>query len=54
MYDPCIGGCDLIQGVYPTYQYALDHNEILGLDVDSLKKMGKISKDCGLTDVSFT
>ena len=54
MYDPCIGDCGLVQGEYPTYQYAKENNAILNFDDTTLAKMEKISEDCGYEAVSHS
>ena len=53
MYDPCIGDCYLVQGLYPTYQWALSTNEILGLDQETMAGLKKNSTDCGYEAVSI-
>ena len=53
MYDPCIGDCYLVQGLYPLYQFALSTNEILGLDQETMAGLKKNSTDCGYEAVSF-
>jgi len=55
MYDPCIGDCGLVQNFYPTYQFALNNNEILNLNQSTIAEMERISSDpkCGMTEVSL-
>ena len=47
MYDPCIGDCSVVQQLYPSYQFALGNNEILGLDQETMAKLKKYSTECG-------
>ena len=50
VYDPCIGSFVLVGQEIPTYPFVMAHQEILGLEQDTLDKMEKMHNQCGYAD----
>jgi carboxypeptidase D len=50
VYDPCIGSFVLVGQEIPTYPFVAAHQEILGLDQETMDKLEKMHNHCGYAD----
>ena len=51
IYDPWIGDGSFVQGIYPTYQFVLNNNEIMNYNQTTLDEFEQMSTNCGYTAV---
>jgi carboxypeptidase D len=49
-YDPCIGAYDYTQQESPAVPFALEYNNVIGLNESFLSQMEALDKSCGYAE----